>query len=535
MGFHAAKYYVDSIGVEFCNRGIMTPPNFYEGKADPHFEAPPYSINNHVIHSFDFTEKQYLAFFNLAQALVKLLPNLALEYPRDQQLPTKAAWGCLGPVDALGDSYPASGFAGFMGHYHCTTRKWDPGPFDFKKWIDKLRGQRVFPVAVPNAVLDANGKPAVPEDVAQLPAAVQPFYDSNELTAEGGFFPVGPWGATRLWHGGIHIPGKAGDPIFAPFPGRVIAARTKGSTDIGSNNFVLMRHDLNVASQQIRVYSLYMHTDESGAAESPAWMAGVARPIDPELNVDGYDEVVDAGALIGHMGTVGPDDLNKAQIHFEIFSEQRWFEPKPDDPNPSPWKLIDGSATGRFCESDELDAMIDADKDGRLSRKELTEFYNDGSDKASLRDYITFHVSEWAAEPDWTEALKSAAGQFQKKTPKAKGKKPGIDDDDEDLSIDVMVAEQLTPFIWWTDAVSKELKLANNATVYHYHPIRFMEYVNGVFKSNEVKSDRDKMIDDNEDVKGEFAAAPVEAEPIPDGHLKLENLVDGWEGDVPPS
>lgn len=533
MGFHAAKYNIDSIGVEFCNRGILDDPNFYAGKPFPHPISDEYSINGHKMKSFDFTAQQYESFFELASVLVRVLPNLALEYPRDQQNPTKAAWGCLGPVDALGDSYPASAFAGFMGHYHCTTRKWDPGPFDFKKWIDKLRGRRVFPVSVPGAELDA-GKPIIPEDPAKIPQAVQPYYDANELTAEGGFFPVGPWGVSRLWHGGIHLPAKAGDPVYAPFAGRVIAARTTASsTAIGSANFVLMRHDLNVASQPIRVYSLFMHLDENGAAESPPWMAGQGTPIDPEVGVDGYDEVVDAGALIGHVGTVGPDELNKAQLHFEIFSTQRHFVQKPDDPNPSPWKLIDGSATDRFCESEEINALIDSDKDGRLSRKELIDFYSGDGDKASLRDYITLHVSEWAPEPDWTESLRSSMRDFQKKTPKRKGKPPGLDDDDEDLPIAVMVEEQLTPFLWWTDTVAKALKLPNSGIVYHYHPTRFIEYVNGAFKSTDVKTDG-QMIDDEQDKTGSSAFVEIKVDEVTDAHLKIENLVDGWDGDVPP-
>ena len=385
MGYHAAAFNSDSIGVEFCNRGILDNPDYYANAAVKHPISDDYFINGHKMKSFDFTPQQYEAFYMLAGALVKHLPNLALEYPRDPQLPAKPAWGAVGPVTAEGDSLPMPSFAGFCGHYHLTTRKWDPGPFDFKKWIDKLRGQRVFPVKVAGAKGD--DKPVVPENPVDLPAAIQPYYDANELTASAGFFPVGPWGTSRLWHGGVHLPAPADSPVYAPFAGRVIAARMGPDTDIGSSNFVLMRHDMTIASQAVRVYSLFMHlADESSAAEPPGWMGSAATELDPEVGVMGYDYVIDAGAVIGRVGTVGPGELSSPQIHFEIFSTQRWFD-RPD----SPFKLIDGSSMGRFCDDDAIDALIDKDKDQRLSRKEIAEFYS-GADNGPERDMITLHV-----------------------------------------------------------------------------------------------------------------------------------------------
>jgi N-acetylmuramoyl-L-alanine amidase len=533
MGYHAAGFNGDSIGAEICNRGILDRLDYYQGAAFPHKVSDPYSINGHKMTSFDFTDAQYEAFLELSRALVKVLPNLALEYPRDPQNPSKQAWGTLGPITATGDSIPSSAFSGFLGHYHLTTRKWDPGPFDYKKWVDKLRGQRVFPVSVPGSKTNGvDERPLIPEEPAALPAAIQPYYDANEVTAGGGFFPVGPWGVTRLWHGGVHIPAESGAPVYAPFPGRVIASRMGGSTPIGSNNFVLIRHDLNVASQQVRVYSLFMHlAEDSGGADAAPWTKGASRDLDPAVSVRGHDEIIDGGSIIGHVGTVGPGDLSSSQIHFEIFSIQRWFETKPDDPNPSPFRLSDGSSTGRFCEDDEINSLIDRDHDGRLSRRELTEFYG-GSDKASMRDVVTLHVSEWAPEPDWTEELTKNISDLKKKSAKIKGKKSAIDDDDDDLPIKALVDEQLTPFLWWTDAVAKELGLPASAIVYHYHPLRFIEYANAAHAVTKVtvqgvaKSDLD-------DTAGDSAFNEPPPPPPPDMHLKIENLVDGYDGDKP--
>ncbi|MEZ4402687.1 MAG: N-acetylmuramoyl-L-alanine amidase [Kofleriaceae bacterium] len=538
MGFHAAKYNVDSIGVEFCNRGILDRPDYYAGSPNPHPISDEYAINGHKMRSFDFTEAQYESFYELAQLLVKALPNLALEYPRDPGLPTQAAWGTLGPVDALGDSFPASSFAGFLGHYHLTTRKWDPGPFDFKKWIDKLRGRRVFPVKVAGAIVggDGDGRPVIPDDPKALAAAVQPYYDANELTAAGGFFPVGPWGGTRLWHGGVHLPAPERSPVYAPLAGRIIAARMGQTTPIGSNNFVLMRHDLSVASQAVRVYSLYMHlADEAGAADAPGWMAAPSTDLDGSVSVKGYDVVADAGTVIGHVGTVGPDGLSAPQIHFEIFSTRRWFEARADDPaaTSSPFTLIDGSATGRFCEDPHLDELIDRDRDGRLSRVELADFYGAG-DKAQVRDLITLHTTEWIAEPDWAESLKAAASQFRRGSG-PRGRVTKLDKDDDDYDIDAMVEEQLVPFLWWTDEVARQLGLPANGIVYHYHPLRFIEYANASHAPvGAAVTPTERAIDDNEDTAGDFGYVAEPPPPPPDLHLKLENLVDGYDGDVPP-
>src|SRR5262249_30808068 len=135
-------------------------------------------------------------------------------------------------------------FSGYIGHYHLTAQKWDPGPFDFKDFCKKLRGALCFPVFPKGGPSQQQPIPAIPPKPDDLKEAVAHLYKANEARADGGFFPVGPWGEYRLWHGGVHLTGKADDPIFAPFPGRLVAARMKSSSTIGSNNFVLLRHDM---------------------------------------------------------------------------------------------------------------------------------------------------------------------------------------------------------------------------------------------------------------------------------------------------
>ena len=47
--------------------------------------------------------------------------------------------------------YPATfSYSGYIGHYHLTAQKWDPGPFNFKDFCAKLRG------ADPETVFEAD-------------------------------------------------------------------------------------------------------------------------------------------------------------------------------------------------------------------------------------------------------------------------------------------------------------------------------------------------------------------------------------------
>ena len=93
--------------------------------------------NGHKILAYDFTKMQYEAFGKLVRGLQKLLPNLPLDYP--QSSPGVQSW------DTLPQSASFS-FAGYISHYHLITQKWDPGPFDFKKFLSGLRGQFSLPI-----------------------------------------------------------------------------------------------------------------------------------------------------------------------------------------------------------------------------------------------------------------------------------------------------------------------------------------------------------------------------------------------------
>ena len=449
--WHAAAWNPHSIGIELANRGDAKAwPDYYGRIAHrgPARERRAIQINRAKILSYDFTPAQKASFGKLALALQRVLPNLPLEFP--QASPGVPLWGTLPQIDS-------HAFAGYVGHYHLTEQKWDPGPFDFTM-LKRLRGRFSMPIfwEPPKA---GDIAPYVPDEHGALVAASAKL-DAIALDADAGYFPVGPWGESRLWHGGLHLAGSAGQPVFAPFPGRVVAARMGADTAIGSTNFVLLRHDLALGPLKTRFFSLHMHlADATKSASPPAWLAeSTTWKSDYKPGaVILLDEPVLAAAHIGEMGSAGPDGHRRVQLHFEIFSTGDLFSSLPN----TPWDLVDGTTGGRFSDLPRIDQMIDTNHDQRFERSELATFFAGGG-AGQTRNFVTFHVSEWTADPSWNEALRVPA-DFKDIPPS---------------EIDAMVAEQITPGLWWDARVAKHAKLPPDGVVYHYHPIAFIAWFN---------------------------------------------------------
>lgn len=514
MAYHASEWNVSSIGVELCNRGdAKKEPSYYQnGKHGPKRDVKPCRINGHTILAFDYTPAQYDAFTRLCRALQRLLPNLPAEFP--QSSPGVQSW----------DTLPASAsfrFAGYIAHYHLTNQKWDPGPFDFKDFCRRLRGQLSLPIFTKEPPADLP-MPVVPTQTDQLKEAVSDLYKANEQRADGGFFPVGPWGEQRLWHGGVHLTGKADQPVFAPFPGRLVAARMGPSSPVGSVNFVLLRHDMSLGTSRVQFYSLFMHLADEKSASKPAewtiksegWKA--AKGGDVVL----LDEPIEAGSIIGHVGKAGPAELSRAQIHVEFFSTYELFT----EVKGAPWQVVDGTSGGRFCDAPQVNDIIDTDHDGTLDKQELSTFYSAGS-AAQTHYLVTLHVSEWTAEPSWTEAL-LVTKDFKKFKP---------------AEIDAMVAEQITPGLWWDARVAAHCKLPTDGVVFHYHPVSFLGWFNQQLldaaasagpgaNAADAQEVPKGITDDFGDVNGESmrSSADVSEDPC-NQKLTLQDLVQGFD------
>ena len=76
------------------------------------------------------------------------------------------------------------------------------------------------------------------------------------------------------------------------------------------------------------VAAFYMHLANETSAAKPADWLGKS-----EMWKTGYrsgkvvplDDTVEAGAIIGHVGVAGPEELSRAQIHVEFFSAAELF------------------------------------------------------------------------------------------------------------------------------------------------------------------------------------------------------------------
>lgn len=505
MAFHAAGFNAESIGIEISNRGdAKRHPGAYRDR-----ETVTCRIHNHIYLAYQYTDPQLAALRALGRALARALPNLPIDYPQDS--PGHQAWGALDG---------ARSYRGYLGHYHTTTRKWDPGPFDFKAFCESIRGRRSFPVAV-------RGKWAVPEDTEDLRAAADHLYGLNEQNG-GGYFPVGPFGQSKLWHGGAHIPADRFAPVRAAFAGQVVAARMGGNSAVGSTNFVLIRHDLTVGKATVRFFSLYFHLENDLATapdDAPAWMQSEtwqAKKSPGRIVL--LQEPIEAGQDLGRVGMAGPDTHRKAQIHFEIFSATEIAGAIQS----GLWKVVDGTPGGRFAADQEILASIDnAPDDGKFSAKELAAFYTSNADRRLVRYFATLHVSEWTESPDWARSL-SHAPDFSQYDPK---------------ELAELVEDQIDPALWWTDEVARHAALPTDGVVYHYHPVTFVKFVNqklleanaladdglGAFSAAQASVTPEGVVDDFGDVSGASFLDPDELSQKDYGRdLSLEDLAAGF-------
>jgi hypothetical protein len=210
----------------------------------------------------------------------------------------------------------------------------------------------------------------------------------------------------------------------------------------------------------VQFYSLYMHVADETKLDKPVDWVTKSETWKKQAKageVTLLDEPIEAGAPIAHIGMAGPAELSKAQIHVEFFSTAELFTELPG----SPWVVVDGTAGGRFCEAAQVNDNIDTDKDGTLSKPELAAFFSGGGG-SQMHYLVTLHVSEWTAEPSWSDALR-VPKDFKNMKPE---------------EIDALVAEQITPGLWWDARVAAHCRLPLDGVVFHYHPVSFLGWFN---------------------------------------------------------
>jgi len=243
-----------SIGIDLNN--LL--PNYAKGGSDdpvgtmkkagaggPRPKSERVEINGVPWQSLGHTDEQYDALIALLRKLGDLFPKLKLAAPMNEKGEViKTALDKL-DVDNIG----------IYGHYHLTAQKFDPGPgMDWARLVQGLSNEHnSFPIDLEKGRSIAN---LLTEDKVRI--AADRYFGNTEMSELGGYFPVGLNGQ---WHGGIHLHVPKGTPIKAMVPGHVVVAHSGEPTSLGSNNFVLLRHEVATAkkTEKFVFFSLYMH------------------------------------------------------------------------------------------------------------------------------------------------------------------------------------------------------------------------------------------------------------------------------------
>jgi hypothetical protein len=171
--------------------------------------------------------------------------------------------------------------------------------------------------------------------------------------------------------------------------------------------------------------------------------------------------------------------------------------------------------------------VIDSNHDGLLARGELSQLFASGGG-GQMHQLATLHVSEWTAEPSWSAALAASKGFKSMKV----------------SEIDAMVAEQITPGLWWDAQVAAHCRLPKDGVVHHYHPIAFIAWFKNQLieaaaeaarsgpKINEadIRAVPKSITDDLGDVSGASmrSSADVTEDPC-NKNLTLEQMVKGFD------
>jgi N-acetyl-anhydromuramyl-L-alanine amidase AmpD len=284
---HAGPANKTSIGIDMNNAlpnlarkgysSVTYPTDIHPGIQDP--DSPLFrpkskrmQINSIMTQSYGYADKQYESLMALLKALLKVVPTIK-PFP---------------PVDESGKIIPRViddflGFSGIMAHWHISSTRWDPGPgFDWDRLVAGLSEEHnSFPFLLPDrkniATLMARSK---------VEKRAMRYYGNNEQ-GSGGYFPIGLY---QNWHNGIHLHPPEGADVLNMMDGMLVAAHFDARpTLLGSNNFVLLRHDAKLPTisssgkasrKTLKTYSLYMHLAPMSlepTKDAPPWLRALYR------------------------------------------------------------------------------------------------------------------------------------------------------------------------------------------------------------------------------------------------------------------
>lgn len=415
-------------------------------------------------------------------------------------------------------------FHGFIGHWHCSARKWDPGPgFDWERVVAGIHGEKnSFPVVLP-------GQSNLNDLMGSLNSATEAYYENVEY-GSGGWYPIG---AGQSWHSGVHLHLKQGEPVLAMLKGEIVAVRNAKKTDLGNPGFVLIRHDMvddPEAKEPIKPYfSLYMHLARLDDVDEISQMVWAEPLLDGSYEPPKVDDLfgstqkgrpyheqrpytmeaadgnfrkndyknfwdgdiiltsipVSPGDVIGLVGQFGTNEWTmEDMVHVEILAPHN-PEDKGDEEKGIPptfgnvitdtgtdWIVVEAEVenTNLISIDKILEPIVDAVGVRRKSGLErvvktsdIQEFFADPSNegvKSDFRKMITLHVSEWSTNIDWRKTAAPAVG-WSWQTQEA---------------FTTFLSEWF-PFMWMNPEVSEWAGFPESHRFYYYHPIYFLSFL----------------------------------------------------------
>ena len=255
-------------------------------------------IQGHPWMSYGYTDEQY-------EALIALIATLKEQYPKiDLAVPVTSDGEVVPHFIPDVDGGGRAEKVGIYGHWHVNPEKADPGPaFDWRRLISGLTGRsNAFPITWTRKQQRANWR-----NKREIRKLARQYFKRNEVGNDtGGYFPVGLSGT---WHGGVHFPIPVGSEVRAMLDGTVVAARNGPTPAGGSNNFVLLKHEIDFDPREDKertfvFYSLYMHLQRfamdaesvkkkrlpSGLTQMPEWFATLTKVDKGEEELPEEDE-----------------------------------------------------------------------------------------------------------------------------------------------------------------------------------------------------------------------------------------------------
>lgn len=480
-------------------------------------------INGSVKTMLGYTEPQYETIIALMKAFITpiQIPGEADWIP----LPRVAA-NCFPPISENGEVInrlmrDSTRFEGFLGHYHCSANKWDPGPaFDWLRVLSGIKGKRN---SLPILIGEPDERRNLDSAGGQVLDELFERYYANIETGNGGWYPVG---TNQSWHSGVHISAEKGTPILNMMEGTIVAVRNVKTVDLGDPSFVLIRHEREEQGddgkpRKVYWYSLYMHLQpmyKEEEFEMVPWVSdlmgvdvqapdsviynmdsaasnyekGIPQVVDGRVKSKNPEEILeaffrgdiiltdlkcDAGTPIGTIGRFGdiPDRLSR-QVHVEVFSAENIFA--RGNAQSEAWSIIEGDSTDyslvrvkKILKPIQEHAQTQTGKTPTfLKSSEIGGFFSMGANeylssrRNDFRKMICYHRSEWSPLMNWTKtAVQSVGWQWE-----------------SEASFGKWLVLWL-PFQWLTKDLTSALELPQKHFFFTYHPIYMLQQLNQTY------------------------------------------------------